>query len=256
MGLFGAVHDNKPPSNPYNWPNSTEEDLLDRQKRVIKLGTEQQFSFCNNFVKTSKYEPWTFLPKFLLEEFDPSSKVANCYFLMISALQTVPQISNTSGLPTTLIPLLFVVMVDAIFQIFEDVGRHRADTAANSSPACRYSPATDRWSECLWSDLAVGDYVKISTREMIPADVIIISVAEKTAPAQGICYVETKSLDGETNLKIRTALPCTMSKVSICYRLYVALRPISLGCAFLFEYSSLNPSTTTTYFGYYLIQCF
>jgi phospholipid-transporting ATPase len=45
----------------------------------------------------------------------------------------------------------------------------------------------------------------------IPADILILAVAEKSEPAQGICYVETKSLDGETNLKIRTAVPSTLN---------------------------------------------
>ena len=41
----------------------------------------------------------------------------------------------------------------------------------------------------------------------------VLAVAEKTLPAQGLCYVETKSLDGETNLKTRKALPGAMDKV-------------------------------------------
>lgn len=212
--LFGSSSQH-PPSNPYNWPDSTEEDLLDRPKRVVKVGADQAFSFCNNFVKTSKFEVWDFLPKFLFDEFNPKHKVANCYFLMISGLQVVPAISNTGGLPTTLIPLLFVVIVDAIFQIFEDISRHRADTAANSSKAIRYDPNIQRWSQCLWSEIVVGDLIKINTREMIPADVVIISCAEKATPAQGLCYVETKSLDGETNLKLRSAIPLTLAKVCI-----------------------------------------
>jgi phospholipid-transporting ATPase len=215
MGNLFGKSSQHPPSNPLNWPDSTEEDLLDRPKRIVKVGSEQAFSFCNNFVKTSKYEVWDFLPKFLFDEFNPKHKVANCYFLMISALQVVPAISNTGGLPTTLIPLLFVVIVDGIFQVFEDIGRHRADTAANSSKSIRYNPETQRWAQCLWSEIVVGDFIKINTREMIPSDVIIISCAEKSTPPTGLCYVETKSLDGETNLKIRSAVSATMAKVTI-----------------------------------------
>jgi phospholipid-transporting ATPase len=209
---FGENSD-KPPSKPIGWPNSTEEDISDRPKRLIKVGGPQNFTFCNNFVKTSKYEFWSFLPKFLLEEFNPKTKVANCYFLMISGLQCIPDISNTGGLPTTLLPLLFVVMVDGIFQIIEDISRHKADTAANSSITHRFDLISQTFTECKWSELAVGDFIRINTRCSVPADVVILAVAEKTDPPQGIAYVETKSLDGETNLKIRTALPLTLAKV-------------------------------------------
>jgi magnesium-transporting ATPase (P-type) len=49
---------------------------------------------------------------------------------------------------------------------------------------------------------------------MIPADIVILGVADKSVSGQGICYVETKSLDGETNLKIRSALPNTFGKLT------------------------------------------
>lgn len=210
---WGGNSNGLPDSNPKGWPHSNEEDLLERPKRIVRIGGPQIFSFCTNFVKTSKYEMWNFLPKFLLEEFNPKTKVANCYFLLISGLQCIPSISNTGGLPTTLIPLLFVVFVDALFQIFEDISRHRADTKANASVAHRFNPTNAAFEDCKWSELSVGDYILIKTRESIPADVLILSVAEKGEPAQGLCYVETKSLDGETNLKIRTAIPCTLNLI-------------------------------------------
>ena len=59
----------KPSSLPKHWPKSTPEDLEECPKRVIMIGDEQTFSFCDNFVKTSKYELYNFLPKFLLEVF-------------------------------------------------------------------------------------------------------------------------------------------------------------------------------------------
>ena len=59
--------------------------------------------------------------------------------------------------------------------------------------------------------LTVFSFLRLFFSNSIPADILILAVAEKTEPAQGICYVETKSLDGETNLKLRTAIPCTLA---------------------------------------------
>lgn len=212
--LFGESALEKPSALPKNWPRPTEADLQEKPKRIVNIGQEQEYRFCNNFVKTSKYEIWNFIPKFLLEEFNPKTKVANCYFLLISALQCIPFISNTGGYPTTLIPLLFVVAVDALFQIVEDIARHRADKEANSSVATRFDHLTNDLVKCHWHELAVGDIVKIHSRELIPADIVVLATAEKGSHPQGICYVETKSLDGETNLKMRNAMPNTLSKVN------------------------------------------
>ena len=199
-----------PPSLPRNFPNHSEEDLAERPSRVLNIGKPQIASFHSNFVKTSKYELWNFLPKFLMEEFNPKTKIANCYFIIVACLQMVRPISNTDGWPTTLIPLVFVVVVDGIVQLIEDIARHRADTEANSTPAQVLDSSGTEFKNVQWFEVAVGDIIKISSRETIPADVVILCVAEKQgAPPQGICYVETKSLDGETNLKLRNALPST-----------------------------------------------
>lgn len=56
-----------------------------------------------------------------------------------------------------------------------------------------------------WKNVRVGDIVRIHNNEEIPADVIILS----TSDIDGGCYVETKNLDGETNLKVRQALHCS-----------------------------------------------
>ncbi len=64
---------------------------------------------------------------FLLEEFNPKVKIANCYFLIISGLQCIPAITNTGGYPTVLIPLTMVLLISGIFKAAEDVARHKAD---------------------------------------------------------------------------------------------------------------------------------
>ncbi|ORY78333.1 phospholipid-translocating P-type ATPase [Neocallimastix californiae] len=55
------------------------------------------------------------------------------------------------------------------------------------------------WRKTLWKYVRVGDIICIRNNEMIPADMIVLSTCEK----DNICYIETKSLDGETSLKIR-----------------------------------------------------
>ncbi|KAI5810829.1 hypothetical protein BZA77DRAFT_254260 [Pyronema omphalodes] len=63
-------------------------------------------------------------------------------------------------------------------------------------------PETARFKRGYWKDVRVGDFVRIYNDEEIPADIIILS----TSDSDGACYVETKNLDGETNLKVRHAL--------------------------------------------------
>ncbi|KAF8801609.1 phospholipid-translocating P-type ATPase [Phlegmacium glaucopus] len=58
------------------------------------------------------------------------------------------------------------------------------------------------WKETFWEDLRVGDFVKILDNEPIPADILICATSEDG----GIAFVETKNLDGETNLKSRRAV--------------------------------------------------
>ncbi|POS84150.1 P-type ATPase-like protein [Erysiphe pulchra] len=59
-----------------------------------------------------------------------------------------------------------------------------------------------RFHQDYWKNVKVGDFVRLYNDDQIPADVVVLS----TSDPDGVCYVETKNLDGETNLKIRHAL--------------------------------------------------
>ncbi|KAK6464682.1 aminophospholipid translocase and ATPase [Scheffersomyces coipomensis] len=53
-----------------------------------------------------------------------------------------------------------------------------------------------------WKDVSVGNMIRVRANEEIPADIIILS----TSDTEGNCYIETKNLDGETNLKLKTSI--------------------------------------------------
>ncbi|KPV75937.1 uncharacterized protein RHOBADRAFT_35702 [Rhodotorula graminis WP1] len=59
------------------------------------------------------------------------------------------------------------------------------------------------WVKETWEDLRVGDFVRLHGDESVPADIIVCATSEE----ENVCYVETKNLDGETNLKSRSAVP-------------------------------------------------
>ncbi len=70
------------------------------------------------------------------------------------------------------------------------------------------SLSTDNWSLSFWKNIKgyhlyisflVGDFILLKNNDKIPADVILIASGEPDCA----CYVETKNLDGETNLKIK-----------------------------------------------------
>jgi phospholipid-translocating ATPase len=59
------------------------------------------------------------------------------------------------------------------------------------------------WRKVKWEDVRVGDFVKIMDTESFPADILICATSED----EDVAFVETKNLDGETNLKSRHAVP-------------------------------------------------
>jgi phospholipid-translocating ATPase len=62
------------------------------------------------------------------------------------------------------------------------------------------------WERTLWKKLEVGDIVLLRDNEQVPADVVVLA----TSDPDGMCYLETKNLDGETNLKPRKSVKATM----------------------------------------------
>lgn len=98
-------------------------------------------------------------------------------------------------------PLFCVVIVSMVKDAFEDYKRHKSDDQENNTKTMVFNPSSKQFAETAWKKIHVGDIVKLKNDEFIPADLLILHSSDE----KGTCYVETKNLDGETNLKIKTA---------------------------------------------------
>uniref|UniRef100_A0A9J7ZLH2 Phospholipid-transporting ATPase n=1 Tax=Cyprinus carpio carpio TaxID=630221 RepID=A0A9J7ZLH2_CYPCA len=179
---------------------SEKTSLADQEdSRLIFINQPQFTKFCSNRVSTAKYNVLTFLPRFLYSQF---RRAANSFFLFIALLQQIPDVSPT-GRWTTLVPLLFILVVAAVKEVIEDLKRHNADSVVNKKET--QVLRNGAWEIVHWEKVSVGEVVRAANGDHLPADLIILSSSEP----QGMCYIETSNLDGETNLKIRQGLQIT-----------------------------------------------
>lgn len=114
---------------------------------------------------------------------------------------------------TYIAPLAFVLSVTMGKEAYDDYKRHMRDREANSQkylildassydngsapdggPHTRAVPA---------SALRVGDLVLLEKNQRVPADLVLL----RTSDASGTCFIRTDQLDGETDWKLRVAVP-------------------------------------------------
>ncbi|XP_070161451.1 phospholipid-transporting ATPase ID isoform X4 [Polyergus mexicanus] len=171
----------------------------ERRIRANNREYNSQFNYANNYIKTSKYSVLTFLPLNLFEQFQ---RLANFYFLCLLVLQMIPAISSLTPI-TTAIPLIGVLTLTAVKDAYDDFQRHSNDSQVNNRKS-RTLRGTNLREE-KWSQVQVGDVIRMENDQFVAADVLLLSTSEPN----GLCYIETAELDGETNLKCRQCLPET-----------------------------------------------
>ncbi|XP_051549616.1 phospholipid-transporting ATPase IC isoform X1 [Myxocyprinus asiaticus] len=160
--------------------------------------------YADNMVRSYKYTPLTFLPHNLYEQFQ---RAANLFFLLIVILQCVPVIATIPWY-STMLPLLFVLLVRGFKDLATDVGRRRSDAQINMRPCDILTP--DSFKTVKWKDVCVGDILRVHKDQVIPADLLLLCSTEP----HSLCYVETADIDGETNLKFRQALAVTHTELN------------------------------------------
>ncbi|GMH82158.1 hypothetical protein TrVE_jg12998 [Triparma verrucosa] len=191
-----------------NSPTAADEEPA---TRVINVEGDNPL-LCNNSITTNKYSFTAFykrnffFTKAVAEQF---KRLGNIYFLAVGIIMFFGY--YTSAFPsaitpwTTLGPLAAVVSVSLVNEALTDLQRHQSDARTNNA-LC--SVIVDGSAAVLNDGLPLNaptrqsrsGSITMRNREQIPADCILMGSSNPDFAA----YVETSSIDGETNLKIKS----------------------------------------------------
>jgi len=150
-----------------------------------------------NVVTTTKFTPFTWLPKSLYLQFQ---RIANIYFLFIAIIVCFPW--SPKSWKSKVIPFLGVLLWTALKDLYEDQLRRRGDRQENEQTCARFDQGSNTFVEVHWKDILVGDLLFIPCDSSFPADLILLQ-----ATGGDESFISTVNLDGETNLKERRAPP-------------------------------------------------
>ena len=165
------------------------------KKIIIEFGEKNKHlsnnnKFGNNIIKTTKYNVITLVPKSLFYQL---CRASNIYFLCVSILNCLsfsPK-NPISMIATFSFVLIFTMGKDAIL----DYGRHKQDQKSNSRNCLIY--LDKKWKKSKCYTIMPGNIIKLKEDEECSCDILIIKSSNKN----GYLYVDTKNLDGESNLK-------------------------------------------------------
>uniref|UniRef100_A0A087Y0R9 Phospholipid-transporting ATPase n=1 Tax=Poecilia formosa TaxID=48698 RepID=A0A087Y0R9_POEFO len=158
-------------------------------------GKQPNRFFLSNAIKTTKYSLLLFLPMNLYEQFH---RLANLYFVGLAILNFIPVV-NAFQPEVALIPICVIMLLTALKDGWEDFRRYQSDRKVNNTPCFVYSRREKQYVERRWKDVRVGDFVRVVSNEIVPADLLLLYSSDPN----GVCHLETANLDGETNLKQR-----------------------------------------------------
>ncbi|KAF5968451.1 ATPase [Fusarium bulbicola] len=231
---------------------------LELEHETPLIDARRGLAYVSNSIRTSRYTVWDFIPKQLFFQF---SRVGNFYFLCVGIPQMIPGLSTT-GSYTTILPLLFFVMLTIVKEGYDDYRRYRLDKIENAgfatvlgredkytgklrpvnkwtklNPFLTQSTAEPhpvpeeefnglRWVPVRWSEIKVGDIIRLCRDEPIPADLVLLHSDGENK----LAYIETMALDGETNLKSKQVTPAlegcdTIEGISKCKADFVVENP-------------------------------
>ncbi|XP_045120592.1 probable phospholipid-transporting ATPase IIB isoform X4 [Portunus trituberculatus] len=168
--------------------------------RSVRVGHPTVEKFPANVIRNQKYNFITFIPLALFEQF---KMFLNLYFLVMATSQFIPEL-RIGYLYTYWGPLGFVIMVTLIREAVDDVRRWQRDKEVNQQ---KYKKLTPQGAQrtITSANIRVGDLIFVEKDQRVPADVVFL----RTTEASGTCFIRTDQLDGETDWKLRLAVPVT-----------------------------------------------
>lgn len=111
-----------------NMTNTDFPIVKNKKNETLLVDERMNTPYVNNVITSSRYTLISFLPRQLIAQF---SKLANCYFLLVSILQLIPSWSTT-GTSTTIIPLCIFISISMLREGYEDIRRHKLDKQENN----------------------------------------------------------------------------------------------------------------------------
>ncbi|KAG6722658.1 hypothetical protein I3842_03G171400 [Carya illinoinensis] len=171
-------------------------------KRYVYINDDESSHdlYCDNRISNRKYTLLNFLPKNLWEQF---SRLMNQYFLLIACLQLWSLITPVNP-ASTWGPLIFIFFVSATKEAWDDYNRYISDKKANEKEVWVVRQGIRKLVRA--QNIQVGNIVWIQENDEVPCDLVLLG----TSDPQGVCYIETAALDGETDLKTRVISPACM----------------------------------------------
>ena len=98
-------------------------NIENRLIAINNLEENLKHKFKTNYIRTTKYTKFTFLPLSLMYQF---MRFSNIYFLTVTILQCISIISPLNPI-TAINPMVFVLTLSMLREGFEDYSRYKSD---------------------------------------------------------------------------------------------------------------------------------
>lgn len=175
--------------------NDKKNKSSDHSNFSIKVAVPNYY-FPSNKISTTQYTILNFFPKNLFLQF---KQPAYLFFVVILILQLIPVLSISENFPTASFSLAYIVIMRIIVDLAEDIKRWKLDKVENNFEALLVKGT--KIEKVSWADIYPGQIIQIKEGQTVPADCVLLYSSNVV---KEFCRVETKDIDGQTNLVLKS----------------------------------------------------